>query len=58
MHNSLVVRTRKLTRVRQAQVLEAFSATKGWQFERIQDLGSGLNYNKRRLQKLLKQIMR
>jgi putative resolvase len=32
--------------VRQAKVLEAFSATNGWQFETIQDLGSGLNYNK------------
>jgi predicted site-specific integrase-resolvase len=30
--------------VRQAQVLEAFSATNGWQFETIQDLGSGLNF--------------
>ena len=49
--------TRKLTRVRQAQVLEAFSATNGWQFETIQDLGSGLNYNKIGLQKLLKRIM-
>jgi putative resolvase len=57
MHNSLVVRTRKLTRVRQAQVLEAFSATNGWQFETIQDLGSGLNSNKKGLQKLLKPIM-
>ena len=43
--------------VRQAQVLEAFSATNGWQFETIQDLGSGLNYNNRGLQKLLKRIM-
>jgi predicted site-specific integrase-resolvase len=43
--------------VRQAQVLEAFSATNGWQFETIQDLGSGLNSNKRKLQKLLKRIM-
>jgi putative resolvase len=43
--------------VRQVQVLEAFSATNGWQFETIQDLGSGLNYNKRGLQKLLKRIM-
>jgi len=43
--------------VRQAQVLEAFSATNGWQFETIQDLGSGINYNKRGLQKLLKRIM-
>jgi excisionase family DNA binding protein len=43
--------------VRQAQVLEAFSATNGWQFETIQDLGGGLNYNNRGLQKLLKRIM-
>lgn len=43
--------------VRQAQVLEAFSSSNGWQFETIQDLGSGLNYNKKGLQKLLKRIM-
>ena len=42
---------------RQAQVLEAFSSVNGWQFETIQDLGSGLNYNKKGLQKLLKRIM-
>ena len=43
--------------VRQVQVLEAFSAANGWQFETIQDLGSGLNYNKKGLQKLLHRIM-
>lgn len=43
--------------IRQAQVLEAFSAANGWQYETIQDLGSGLNYNKKGLQKLLKRIM-
>jgi excisionase family DNA binding protein len=43
--------------IRQAQVLEAFSASNGWQFETIQDLGSGLNYNKKGLKKLLKRIM-
>jgi len=43
--------------VRQAQVLEVFSATNGWQFETIQDLGSGLNYQKKGLQKLLKRII-
>jgi excisionase family DNA binding protein len=42
---------------RQAQVLEAFSAANGWQYETIQDLGSGLNYQKKGLQKLLKRIM-
>lgn len=42
---------------RQVQVLEAFSAANGWQYETIQDLGSGLNYQKKGLQKLLKRIM-
>jgi putative resolvase len=39
---------------RQATVLESFSAANGWQFETIQDLGSGLNYKKKGLTKLLK----
>jgi len=43
--------------VRQVQALEAFSAANGWKFETIQDLGSGLNYQKKGLQKLLKRIM-
>ncbi|MGK7903539.1 MAG: IS607 family transposase [Hormoscilla sp.] len=43
---------------RQAHILEAFSAANGWQYETIKDLGSGLNYQKRGLQKLLKRIMR
>lgn len=42
---------------RQVTVLEMFSAAKGWQFETIQDLGSGLNYKKKGLTKLLKRIM-
>lgn len=42
---------------RQAAVLESFSAINGWQFETIQDLGSGLNYQKKGLTKLLKRIM-
>jgi excisionase family DNA binding protein len=42
---------------RQIQVLEAFSSANGWQFETISDLGSGLNYQKKGLQKLLKRIM-
>lgn len=43
--------------VRQVQVLETFSTVNGWRFESIQDLGSGLNYNKKGLQKLLKRII-
>jgi putative resolvase len=44
--------------VRQVQVLEGFSAAKGWEFETIQDLGSGLNYQKKGLQKLLHRILK
>ncbi|MEQ8973444.1 MAG: IS607 family transposase [Coleofasciculus chthonoplastes F3-SA18-01] len=43
--------------VRQVQMLESYSAANGWQYETIQDLGSGLNYQKKGLQKLLKRIM-
>ncbi|WP_414583016.1 IS607 family transposase [Scytonema sp. PCC 10023] len=43
---------------RQIQVLEAFSGSNGWQFETIQDLGSGLNYNKKGLRKLLTRILK
>jgi len=39
--------------VRQAELLEAFCAAKGWRFEIIQDLGSGLNYRKKGLNQLL-----
>lgn len=31
--------------IRQAHILEAFSAANGWQYETIQDFGSGLNYH-------------
>ncbi len=44
--------------VRQVKVLEAFSASNGWQYETVQDLGSGLNYQKKGLQKLLKRILK
>lgn len=44
--------------VRQVQVLESFSAANGWQYETVQDLGSGLNYQKKGLQKLLKRILK
>ena len=44
--------------IRQIQVLEAFSGSNGWQFETIQDLGSGLNYNKKGLKKLLNRILK
>ena len=41
---------------RQIIVLESYCAKNGWSFEIIQDLGSGLNYRKRGLIKLIKLI--
>ena len=38
---------------RQHAVLEAFCHKKGWQTEIIRDLGSGMNYNKKGLSRLL-----
>jgi putative resolvase len=41
---------------RQVQVLEAYCASHGWSHEIIQDLGSGMNYNKKGLKRLIKLI--
>ena len=41
---------------RQAQVLESFCSANGWIYEVIQDLGSGLNFQKRGLKKLIQNI--
>jgi predicted site-specific integrase-resolvase len=41
---------------RQKQVLELFCVTHCWQFQVIEDLGSGLNYSKLGLQRLIKMI--
>jgi predicted site-specific integrase-resolvase len=38
---------------RQKQVLELYCARQGWTFEVIADLGSGMNYHKKGLKKLL-----
>ena len=43
---------------RQQAALEAYCAAKGWRFEIICDLGSGLNYRKKGLQRLLELILR
>lgn len=43
--------------VRQKQVVELFCAQNGWQFEIIDDLGSGLNYNKKGLKRLIRLIV-
>jgi len=42
---------------RQAQRLASYCTTKGWTFEVIQDLGSGMNYRKRGLKRLLGLIL-
>ena len=41
---------------RQSQVLQSFCAANGWTYEIIEDLGSGLNYNKRGLRNLIRAI--
>ena len=42
---------------RQKQVLELFCSKNGWSFEVIADLGSGMNYHKKGLKKLLNAIL-
>lgn len=42
---------------RQIEMLELYCASQGWQYEIISDLGSGMNYHKRGLKKLLQAIL-
>ena len=42
---------------RQKQVLELYCARQGWTFEIISDLGSGMNYHKKGLKRLLNEIL-
>lgn len=42
---------------RQQKVLEMYCAAKGWKFELISDLGSGMNYRKKGLKSLMDQII-
>jgi putative resolvase len=42
---------------RQKQVLELYCAQNGWQFEIIEDLGSGLNYSKKGIKRLVRLII-
>lgn len=42
---------------RQKQVLETYCAAQRWTFEVIADLGSGMNYNKKGLKRLLNEII-
>jgi len=48
--------TQKGDLTRQVELLESYCAAHGWTFEVLQDLGSGMNYNKKGLQTLIKQI--
>jgi putative resolvase len=41
---------------RQVELLESFCTANGWVYSTIQDLGSGLNYEKRGLKHLIKEI--
>ena len=42
---------------RQKQVLEMYCSSKGWLYEIVSDLGSGMNYGKRGLNKVLNGIL-
>lgn len=42
---------------RQKQVLELYCAKQGWTFEGVSDLGSGMNYQKKGLKRLLNAII-
>ena len=42
---------------RQKEMLEMYCSSQGWSFEIISDLGSGMNYHKRGLKKLLEMIV-
>lgn len=42
---------------RQTQVLELYCARQGWTFEVVADLGSGMNYHKKGLKRLLNDIL-
>ena len=43
---------------RQHAALEAYCAAKGWRSETIKELGSGMNYSKKGLQRLLEMILK
>lgn len=42
---------------RQKEVLELYCASQGWPFEIVADLGSGMNYRKKGLKRLLDEIL-
>ncbi len=42
---------------RQKQLLEMYCVSNGWEYEIISDLGSGMNYHKKGLKRLLEEIL-
>ena len=42
---------------RQKQVLELYCAHQGWKYEVVSDLGSGMNYHKKGLKRLLENVL-
>ena len=42
---------------RQVQLLSSYCAAKGWHYETISDLGSGMNYRKKGLKRLIEAIL-
>ena len=50
-------RDQKEDLARQEKVLKLFCASNGWQYEIVSDLGSGMNYHKKGLKKLLDEIL-
>jgi predicted site-specific integrase-resolvase len=42
---------------RQSQLLSSYCAAKGWQYEVVTDLGSGMNYRKKGLKKVIDAIL-
>ena len=42
---------------RQKQVLELYCARQGWTYEVVSDLGSGMNYHKKGLKRLLRDVL-
>ena len=46
----------KMDLKRQVELLESYCSANGWQHEVLQDLGSGLNYQKKGLKQLIKKI--
>lgn len=57
-HARVSGRDRKADLDRQQAALEAYCAAQGWPAETIRDLGSGMNYRKAGLQRLLDLIMK